>query len=59
MIGYDNTHAIKPKSKKYAAKRTVWDHKHLQKTVEAYEFESAGQLLEDFWESVNQFIEEK
>jgi len=57
IIGYDNAHGIKPKKKKYGAKKTVWDHKHNQNIVEAYEFESAGQLLEDFWNDVNKITD--
>lgn len=56
IIGYDNAHAVKPKRKKYGANRVVWDHKHQNNFVEAYEFESAGQLLEDFWNNVNKII---
>jgi len=55
IIGYDNAHAIKPKRKKYGANRIVWDHK--RDMIEPYEFESAGQLLEDFWNDVNKVFE--
>jgi len=56
IIGYDNAHAVKPKRKKYGATRVVWDHKHQNSFTEAYAFESAGQLLEDFWNDVNKII---
>ena len=59
VLGYDNAHAIKPKKKKYGAKRVVWDHKHKKKTIEVYEFESAAQLLEDFWNDVESFLTNK
>jgi hypothetical protein len=59
VLGYDNAHAIKPKKKKYGAKRLVWDHKHKKKIVEVYEFESAAQLLEDFWNDVESFLTNK
>lgn len=60
ILGYDNAHGIKPKRKKYGAKRTVWDHKHERKIVEPYEFETPAQLLEDFWINVEKIlIEEK
>jgi len=60
ILGYDNAHGIKPKRKKFGAKRIAWDHKHERKIVEAYEFENAGQLLEDFWTDVERImIEEK
>jgi hypothetical protein len=57
VIGYDNAHAIKPKKKKYGANRIVWDHRHSRNRIEPYEFESAGQLLEDFWKDVNRILE--
>ena len=60
ILGYDNAHGIKPKRKKYGAKRTIWDHKHERKTVAPYEFETPAQLLEDFWTDVERImIEDK
>lgn len=56
VIGFDNAHAIKPKRKKYGARKITWDHKHQQETIHPYEFESAGQLLEDFWQAVDSYI---
>lgn len=56
VIGFDNAHAIKPKRKKYGARKVTWDHKHQQETIQPYEFESAGQLLEDFWIAVDVYI---
>lgn len=56
VVGYDNSHAIKPKKRKYGAKRMIWDHKHKQKSVEPYEYGSAGELLEDFWDDVNRVL---
>ena len=55
IIGYDNAHGIKPKKKKYGAQRIVWDHKHNKNIIRPYEFESASQLLEDFWTDVNNY----
>lgn len=59
ILGYDNAHAIKPKRRKYGAKRITWDHKHKKSMVEAYEYESAGDLLEDFWNDVNKVLEKR
>lgn len=56
LLGYDNAHGIKPQRKKYGARRVVWDHRHKGKLVEPYEFESALQLLEDFWADVDRII---
>jgi len=33
-----------------------WDHKHNKEKIQAYEFESPGQLMEDFWKDVNEII---
>ncbi len=58
VIGYDNAHGITPaKKKKFSGNRQIWDHKHQEAKVHIYEFESAYQLLEDFWNDVNKIIE--
>jgi hypothetical protein len=53
IIGYDNAHGMKLNKKKFGSKKTEWDHKHEKNRVKSYEFESAAQLLEDFWNSDN------
>lgn len=54
ILGFDNAHAVKPpKRKKYGARRITWDHKHKLEKVSPYEYESASQLLEDFWDAVD------
>lgn len=58
IIGFDNAHAIKPKRKKYGARKVTWDHKHQLEKIFPYEFESASQLLEDFWEAVETYLGE-
>ena len=58
VIGFDNAHAVKPKQKKYGARKMTWDHKHQQEKVSSYEFELAGQLLVDFWEAVEAYLGE-
>ena len=52
ILGFDNAHGIKPKKKKYKARKITWDHNHKRQTVFPYEFESASRLLEDFWAEV-------
>jgi len=54
IVGYDNAHRhkIKTKRKKYGARRITWDHKHNVEEISIYEFESASQLLTDFWKDV-------
>ncbi len=56
VVGYDNAHSFKS-SKKYGARKSSYDHIHKQTDISAYEFESALQLLEDFWESVEYYME--
>ena len=56
ILGFDNAHAVKPKKKKYGAHKITWDHKHKRQTVLPYEFESASQLLKDFWAEVERII---
>ena len=56
IIGFDNAHAYKPKKKKYGARKITWDHKHHKERISSYEYESAGQLLEDFCEAVEKFL---
>lgn len=56
ILGFDNAHAYKPKKKKYGARKVTWDHKHKMEKHYLYEFESASQLLEDFWESVEEIL---
>jgi len=58
ILGYDNAHAIKPKKKKYGAKKITWDHRHKRKIVESYEFENAAQLLGDFWQDVDRMLKD-
>ena len=56
VLGFDNAHAFKPKKKKYGARKSTWDHKQKMNKVTPYEFESASQLLEDFWVGVDEIL---
>lgn len=57
VLGFDNAHGIKLKKKqKYTAKKVTWDHKHKIDRTYSYEFESAGQLIEDFWEEAKEIL---
>ena len=59
IIGYDNAHGITPpKRRKFSGVRKTWDHKHQESIVAPYEFESAYQLLEDFWNDVNAVLDQ-
>ncbi len=56
LFGFDNAHTFKPKKKKYGGQKITWDHKHKTDKVYAYEFESASQLIEDFWKAVEEIL---
>lgn len=56
ILGFDNAHAVNPKQKRYRARKIAWDHKHKREKVLPYEYESASQLLEDFWAAVDKII---
>ena len=56
VIGYDNAHGIRTTKSKYKAQRITWDHTHERNRIKVYEFESAAQLLENFWDHVNKTI---
>ena len=56
VLGYDNAHSFKS-TKKYSAWKETYDHIHKKMEIVAYEFESEDQLLEDFWKSVDYYME--
>jgi len=58
VLGYDNAHKFKMGRKGFGVKVTKWDHKHEGTKVVPYEFQSAGQLLEDFWNDVERIIKD-
>lgn len=61
IMGYDNSHAIKPPKKfKYAGQRLAYDHKHRHIADKGvpYEFRDAYQLLADFFKEVDRVLKE-
>lgn len=54
IFGFDNAHGCPPpRRKKYGGRKVTWDHKHhFEEKVVPYEYESAAQLIEDFWTEV-------
>jgi hypothetical protein len=61
IMGYDNSHAIKPPKKfKYAGQRLAYDHKHRHISDKGvpYEFKDAYQLLADFFKEVDRVLKE-
>jgi len=61
IMGYDNSHAVKPPNKfKYAGQRLTYDHKHRHVSDKGvpYEFKDAAQLLADFFAEADLVIKE-
>ncbi len=61
VMGFDNAHAVKPRKKgAFKGRRVVHDHQHTSSTDKGtpYAFNSAAQLLEDFFDEVNRIIKE-
>ena len=59
ILGFDNAHIIKSRGRrpiKYTGRIVTWDHIHKQNKIERYLFSSASQLLEDFWNAVNEIV---
>jgi hypothetical protein len=60
LLGFDNAHAVKLlKRRCYAGRRLAYDHhhRHARDKGVPYEFTSAQQLLEDFFDEVNRVLE--
>ena|ERR1039457_4079004 len=58
IVGFDNAHGISTKSKrkKFSGRKVTWDHQHNCEKVFPYEFESAAQLISDFWDEVDKIV---
>lgn len=59
VLGYDNAHQIRPPGKfKFAGKRRAFDHVHQPGREEAqhYEFQTAAQLLSDFFKDADKIL---
>ena len=57
ILGFDNAHAIQPERRGYQGRRVEYDHQHAhpKDKGEPYDFESAEQLLTDFWRAVDEW----
>lgn len=56
VIGFDNAHKIPGKGE-----YTTYDHKHHVRRgsrIKEYHYGTAGKLMEDFWQEVNDFLGE-
>ncbi len=40
----------------HGVQKITWDHKHKIDKIYGYEFESASQLIEDFWKAVEEIL---
>jgi hypothetical protein len=59
VMGYDNAHAVKPRGRaKFGGQRIPYDHKHRNASDKGvpYTFNSAQELLEDFFAEVDRVI---
>lgn len=58
VVGFDNAHDCQPpRRKKFAGRRVIWDHRHqMAEKAIPYTFESAAQLIEDFWREVERIL---
>ena len=58
IMGYDNAHAIQPRRQRYSGRRVVYDHKHCHPRDKgtAYEFTTAEQLLNDFFDDIDEIL---
>lgn len=60
ILGYDNAHATKPAKKGFSGRRLEYDHRHRHARDKGvpYTFESAYQLLADFFCEVDKVLKE-
>lgn len=59
LLGFDNAHAVgSGRRGSYAGRRVEFDHKHTGEKVVPYQFQSAEQLLLDFFAAVDRFLSE-
>lgn len=61
VMGFDNAHAVQPKKgSRFRGRRVVYDHKHVDEKDKGtpYDFSSAAQLLEDFFDEANRIVRE-
>ena len=59
LLEFLYAHAIRPAKKGFAARKITWDHRHKREKRSPYDYESAGQLLEDFWREAERIMGEK
>lgn len=58
VVGFDNTHAVQPRRRgRVTGRRVEFDHQHAGTNDRGtpYEFESAEELMTDFWRAVDEW----
>jgi hypothetical protein len=62
LIGFDNAHSVRPAGSrfKHAGKKHPYDHRHRHALDEGvlYEFDTAYQLVSDFYAEVDRVLKE-
>ncbi|MBI5164175.1 MAG: hypothetical protein HY985_09770 [Magnetospirillum sp.] len=58
LVGFDNAHPVRSGSGP-GGTRGPNDHKHRLRTIKAYEYRSAADLLADFWTEVDGVLKER
>jgi hypothetical protein len=57
IVGFDNAHGSPaPRRKRFSGRKIAWDHRHRRDRIVSYEYESAAQLIQDFWDEVERII---
>jgi len=57
LVGFDNAH-VGP-ARKSRHRHTAHDHRHRRSTTQAYKYQDATTLLEDFWAEVYAVLKER
>lgn len=57
ILGFDNAHGLRPEGLGYRGRRVEYDHLHAhpKDKGQPYYFQSAEQLLADFWREVDEW----
>ena len=62
VMGFDNAHFIRTRKKgRFKGRKIAYDHKHMSSTDKGtpYAFESAEQLITDFFSEVDRILKER
>lgn len=60
LLGFDNAHAVERPGGRFVEQPRVYDHVHRgpKDPGQPYEFTSSGQLVEDFWITVEKVLKQ-